>query len=133
VLEAIEDGGLLLYETFGRGNEVYGRPTNPDFLLKPGELIEVVRGRLQVVPTSTATSTVRDPPSSSACAPRAPTGRCRFGRHRRRATRSASGSGARGRPAREGACGGCHQPAWRLSWRGCYAAHPIPTIRAEAP
>jgi SAM-dependent methyltransferase len=49
VLEAIEAGGLLLYETFARGNEAYGRPTNPEFLLQPGELIEVVRGRLQIV------------------------------------------------------------------------------------
>ena len=31
------------------GNERYGRPTNPDFLLAPGELLEVVRGRLRVV------------------------------------------------------------------------------------
>ena len=49
VLEAIEAGGLLLYETFARGNEAYGRPTNPEFLLQPGELLEVVRGRLQIV------------------------------------------------------------------------------------
>jgi SAM-dependent methyltransferase len=49
VLETIEDGGLLLYETFARGNEAYGRPMNPEFLLQPGELIEVVRGRLQIV------------------------------------------------------------------------------------
>lgn len=31
-------GGLLLYETFGAGNARYGRPANPDFLLRPGEL-----------------------------------------------------------------------------------------------
>jgi SAM-dependent methyltransferase len=49
ILDAVADDGLLLYETFGRGNEAYGRPTNPDFLLEPGELIEVVRDRLQVV------------------------------------------------------------------------------------
>jgi SAM-dependent methyltransferase len=49
LLEAIADGGLLLYETFARGNEAYGRPTNPDFLLQPEELIEVARGRLQIV------------------------------------------------------------------------------------
>jgi SAM-dependent methyltransferase len=49
ILDAIEEGGLLLYETFAQGNEAYGRPTNPDFLLWPGELIEVVRGRLQIV------------------------------------------------------------------------------------
>jgi SAM-dependent methyltransferase len=32
-------GGLLLYETFGQGNARYGRPANPDFLLRPGELL----------------------------------------------------------------------------------------------
>jgi SAM-dependent methyltransferase len=33
--------GALLYETFAQGNEAYGRPTNPAFLLRPGELLEV--------------------------------------------------------------------------------------------
>ena len=49
ILESIADGGLLLYETFACGNAAYGRPANPDFLLEPGELIEVVRGHLQIV------------------------------------------------------------------------------------
>lgn len=49
ILASIDRGGALLYDTFARGNEAYGRPTNPDFLLEPGELIEVVRGRLQIV------------------------------------------------------------------------------------
>ena len=49
ILEAVTDGGILLYETFGLGNEAHGRPSNPDFLVKPGELIEVVRDRLQIV------------------------------------------------------------------------------------
>jgi SAM-dependent methyltransferase len=49
ILESIDDGGVLLYETFARGNEAYGRPTNPDFLLEPGELIEAVQGQLQIV------------------------------------------------------------------------------------
>ena len=39
---AVAPGGLLIYETFGTGNEAYGRPRNPDFLLKPGELLETV-------------------------------------------------------------------------------------------
>ena len=42
-------GGCLIYETFARGNERYGRPRNPDHLLKPGELLEAVRGRLRVL------------------------------------------------------------------------------------
>ena len=49
LLEAIAPGGVLIYETFATGNERYGRPSNPAFLLKPGELLEVVRGRLEVV------------------------------------------------------------------------------------
>jgi SAM-dependent methyltransferase len=42
-------GGILLYETFMEGNERFGRPSNPEFLLKDGELLEVVRGRFSVV------------------------------------------------------------------------------------
>ena len=49
LLEALADGGVLIYETFAAGNERYGRPSNPDFLLKPGELLEFARGRLRVV------------------------------------------------------------------------------------
>lgn len=36
---ALAADGVLLYETFARGNEAYGRPSNPDFLLRPGELL----------------------------------------------------------------------------------------------
>ena len=32
-------GGLLIYETFALGNEAHGRPSNPDFLLREGELL----------------------------------------------------------------------------------------------
>jgi SAM-dependent methyltransferase len=42
-------GGILIYETFSAGNERFGRPTRPDFLLKPGELLDLVRGQLHVV------------------------------------------------------------------------------------
>jgi SAM-dependent methyltransferase len=45
----VAPGGWLLYETFAQGNEAFGRPRNPDFLLKPGELLEAVRGHLDVV------------------------------------------------------------------------------------
>ena len=41
--------GILIYETFARGQERFGKPSNPDFLLAPGELLEAVRGRLRVV------------------------------------------------------------------------------------
>jgi len=49
LLDAIAPGGVLIYETFAAGNERFGRPANPDFLLKPGELLEVVHGRLRVM------------------------------------------------------------------------------------
>ena len=39
LLAALDDGGVLLYETFAAGNERFGRPSNPDFLLAPGELL----------------------------------------------------------------------------------------------
>ena len=48
LIDALAPGGVLIYETFALGNERFGRPSNPDFLLKPGELLECVRGRLQV-------------------------------------------------------------------------------------
>jgi SAM-dependent methyltransferase len=37
---ALVPGGVLIYETFGKGNERFGKPSNPDFLLRPGELLE---------------------------------------------------------------------------------------------
>jgi SAM-dependent methyltransferase len=49
LLQALAPGGVLIYETFAAGNERYGRPANPAFLLRPGELLEAVRGRLRVV------------------------------------------------------------------------------------
>ena len=36
---AVAPGGVVVYETFMAGNEAFGRPTNPDFLLQPGELL----------------------------------------------------------------------------------------------
>lgn len=41
LLAAVEPGGALLCETFAVGNERYGRPRNPDFLLRDGELRDV--------------------------------------------------------------------------------------------
>ncbi|MGE0748167.1 MAG: class I SAM-dependent methyltransferase [Rhodospirillales bacterium] len=49
ILDALAPGGVLIYETFAAGNERFGRPRNPDFLLRPGELLDAVRGRLTVV------------------------------------------------------------------------------------
>ena len=49
LVDSLAPGGVLIYETFARGNERFGRPSNPAFLLAPGELLEAVRGRLQIV------------------------------------------------------------------------------------
>lgn len=44
LLESLAPGGVLIYETFAQGNETVGKPSRPDFLLRPGELLEVCRG-----------------------------------------------------------------------------------------
>jgi SAM-dependent methyltransferase len=44
VVDSVAPGGLLLYETFARGNERYGKPSNPEFLLRDGELLALVPG-----------------------------------------------------------------------------------------
>ena len=44
LLDALGPGGVLIYRTFQAGNEKYGRPRNPDFLLRPRELMAAVRG-----------------------------------------------------------------------------------------
>ena len=42
--QALAPGGILIYETFALGNERFGHPRNPDFLLRPGELLEAFAG-----------------------------------------------------------------------------------------
>ncbi len=44
IIGAVAAGGVLLYETFARGQETIGRPSNPDFLLEPGELLRATEG-----------------------------------------------------------------------------------------
>ena len=44
IVDSVAVGGVLLYETFALGQERFGRPTNPDFLLRPGELLNAARG-----------------------------------------------------------------------------------------
>lgn len=48
-IDALAPGGVLLYKTFAVGNECYGKPTNPDFLLCENELREVFGEALDVV------------------------------------------------------------------------------------
>lgn len=47
--ESLADDGVLIFETFGQGNERLGRPRNPDFLLAPGELLQAFGTSLTVV------------------------------------------------------------------------------------
>jgi SAM-dependent methyltransferase len=48
LLASLAPGGVLIYETFTQGNETVGKPSRPDFLLRPGELLEVC-GNLRLV------------------------------------------------------------------------------------
>jgi SAM-dependent methyltransferase len=49
LINALGERGVLIYETFMTGNEALGTPSNPSFLLQPGELLERVRGQLTVI------------------------------------------------------------------------------------
>lgn len=44
IVAAVAPAGVLLYETFAMGNETVGRPSRPDFLLQPGELLTACAG-----------------------------------------------------------------------------------------
>jgi len=70
IANALAPEGILIYETFALGNERLGRPRNPDFLLRPGELLQAF-ARLTVIAFEEAKSQCRGPPSSSA-SPRSP-------------------------------------------------------------
>lgn len=39
IVASVAPGGVLIYETFAAGNEAFGKPSNPDFLLHSGELL----------------------------------------------------------------------------------------------
>lgn len=49
ILNALDVNGVLIYETFMVGNERFGKPSNPAFLLRQGELLDVLRPKLNVV------------------------------------------------------------------------------------
>ena len=49
IVGAVSPGGVLIYETFAMGNERFGKPSNPDYLLQPGELQRAVAGQLEIV------------------------------------------------------------------------------------
>ena len=48
--DMLVDGGILIYETFALGNSEFGKPSNPNFLLNPGELLALAQSHaLQVL------------------------------------------------------------------------------------
>ena len=49
IVSSVAKGHFLIYETFATGNEVFGKPKNPDYLLNPRELIEAVQDELFIV------------------------------------------------------------------------------------
>jgi len=49
LLAALAESGVLIYQTFMVGNEAFGRPRNPEFLLRENELLDVFGGELDVV------------------------------------------------------------------------------------
>lgn len=49
LVASVAPGGVLLYETFAVGHERFGRPRNPDFLLRPDELRTAVCGELAIL------------------------------------------------------------------------------------
>jgi SAM-dependent methyltransferase len=49
LLSSLAPGGILIYETFALGNAQFGKPSNPDFLLAPGELLDLLRPALHVL------------------------------------------------------------------------------------
>ena len=44
LLQSLAPGGVLIYETFTQGQASIGKPSRPDFLLQPGELLAVAQG-----------------------------------------------------------------------------------------
>lgn len=44
LVASVADDGVLIYETFATGNATVGKPSRPDFLLQPGELLQTCVG-----------------------------------------------------------------------------------------
>lgn len=57
IIAAVAPAGVLIYETFSVGNERYGKPSNPQFLLQPGELLTAVAPQLTPIAYEMATVT----------------------------------------------------------------------------
>lgn len=62
LLDLLAEGGVLIYETFMRGNERFGRPRSPEFLLEPGELLERLGSAFSIV--AFEQGEIGDPPTA---------------------------------------------------------------------
>lgn len=82
IVQAVAPGGVLLYETFAQGNETVGKPSRPDFLLAPGELLRAC-AELRVIAYEDGflsrpdrfvqrIAAVREAPAANAAPPRYP-------------------------------------------------------------
>jgi hypothetical protein len=49
LVRTLAPGGVLIYETFAQGHERFGKPSNPAFLLEPGELLRLSRNHALTV------------------------------------------------------------------------------------
>ena len=49
LLASLRPSGVLIYQTFAQGNEKYGRPRNPDFLLRPDELLQEFGAACEII------------------------------------------------------------------------------------
>lgn len=49
IIDCLAEGGVLIYETFASGNASVGKPSRPDFLLQPGELLNVCQPALRII------------------------------------------------------------------------------------
>ena len=72
LLELLPEGGVLIYETFMAGNEQFGRPASPDFLLLPGELLTRCAGWQIVAFEQGVVSSPRQAAIQRICAVRGP-------------------------------------------------------------
>ena len=59
--ESLRPGGVLIYKTFAVGNEAFGQPRNPEFLLRDGELLKAFAGTLSVVAYEAGKSIIPPP------------------------------------------------------------------------
>jgi SAM-dependent methyltransferase len=91
LVDAVAPGGLLIYETFALGQETVGRPSRPEFLLEPGELLGLTQPGLQVLGYEDGWS-AQEP--------------------RRRLQRVCAHKPAAARPGATGATGGDQSNAW---------------------